>query len=333
MHLCVYMFYSFQLIINLILNSFITRVILNQRKTIPIAIVCKIINMVLKSSELILNNDGSVFHLHLKHENISNNIILVGDPNRVDTVAGFMGNIEFSAQNREFKSVTGSYNGKKITALSTGIGTDNIDIVINELDALVNIDLKERRIKKGKKSLNIVRIGTSGAVQSNIPLNSYIISEKSIGFDGLLNYYADRNNFCDLDFEKAFKKFTGWRKSLSDPYVVDASPYLTSKFTNPQFIKGVNISAPGFYGPQGRVLRLELADPQLNHKIEQFKYKNLKITNYEMESSAIYGLSKMLGHNALTVCLIIANRITGETNEAYRSEMKKLIVKVLDILT
>jgi len=285
----------------------------------------------LQKSELILNNDGSVFHLHLKPENISKNIILVGDPGRVDTVAGFMENIIFSTQNREFKSVTGSYKGKRVTVLSTGIGTDNVDIVINELDALVNIDLKERRIKKEKKSLNIIRIGTSGATQSNVPLNSYLISEKSIGFDGLLNYYADRHKFCDLDFENAFKKFMGWKKSLSDPYVVDASPYLISKFTDPKFRKGVNISAPGFYGPQGRELRLKLADPQLNNKIEQFTYKNFKITNYEMESSAIYGLSKMLGHKALTVCLIIANRITGEANEAYHSEMKKLIVKVLDI--
>ena len=287
----------------------------------------------IKHSELILNSDGSIFHLHLKPENISDQIILVGDPARVDTIAGFFEKIDFSIQNREFKTVTGWYNRKKLTLISTGIGTDNIDIVLNELDALVNIDLKNREILKSHKSLTIVRIGTSGGLQPNLPVNSFVVSQKSIGFDGMLNFYANCENVCDLPFEVAFKKFTSWNDSLPTPYVVDASEYLLSKFDGTDFNKGVTISAPGFYGPQGRELRLPLAFPELNHLIEEFAFENLKITNFEMESSAIYGLSKMLGHKALTVCLLIANRVTLTANQKYRDEMKKLIKKVLDRLT
>jgi len=284
----------------------------------------------IKQSELILNNDGSVFHLHLKPEHISTQIILVGDPARVDTISLHFSKIDFTVQNREFKTVTGWYNGKKLTVISTGIGTDNIDIVVNELDALVNIDLEKREIKKEHTSLDIVRIGTSGGLQTNLPVNSFVVSQKSIGFDGMLNYYANRENYCDLSFEKAFKKFTNWDDST--PYVVDVSEKLISKFNDTEFTKGVTISAPGFYGPQGRVLRLPLAVPELNRHIEEFSYNDLKITNFEMESSAIYGLSKMLGHEALTVCLIIANRVTLTANENYRSEMKRLIKIVLDRL-
>ena len=284
-------------------------------------------------SELILNSDGTVFHLHLKPENIADQVILVGDQDRVDTISGFFGEVDFSVQNREFKTVTGKYNGKKLTVLSTGIGTDNIDIVLNELDALVNIDLNTREIKKERKSLNIVRIGTSGGLQEDLPVNSFVVSQKSIGFDGMLNFYADREKVCDMPFEKAFKQFTDWKDSLPTPYVADASNRLASKFDETLFRKGVTISAPGFYGPQGRVLRLGLAMPELNDLIEKFSFHGLKITNFEMESSAIYGLSKMLGHHALTVCLIIANRVTREANQNYRPEMKKLIKIVLDQLT
>lgn len=287
----------------------------------------------IKHSELILNNDGSIFHLHLKPEHISSQIILVGDPARVDTISSHFNKIDFTVQNREFKTVTGWYNGKKLTVISTGIGTDNIDIVVNELDALVNINLETREIKEKHTSLNIVRIGTSGGLQTNLPVNSFVVSQKSIGFDGMLNYYANRKNVCDLPFEKAFKKFTNWDDSLPTPYVVDASEKLISKFNDEEFIKGVTISAPGFYGPQGRVLRLPLAVPELNSQIEKFSFGDLKITNFEMESSAIYGLSKMLGHEALTVCLIIANRVTLTANENYRSKMKQLIKIVLDRLT
>jgi len=287
----------------------------------------------IKESELILNRDGSIFHLHLHPENIGDKIILVGDPGRVKSVSEFFETVEFSAQNREFKSVTGYYNNKKITVLSTGIGTDNIDIVMNELDALVNIDLKKREIKKDKKSLSIIRIGTSGGLQEDIPVNSYIVSEKSVGFDGLLNYYANRDLYCDLEFESAFKNFTNWSSTLADPYVADASLALMSKFSDPEFRKGVTISAPGFYGPQGREIRLKTAKPELNKQIEQFRFNRFMITNFEMESSAIYGLSKMLGHDALTICLIIANRITGEADENYHDNMKTLINKVLNNIT
>lgn len=287
----------------------------------------------IKESELILNKDGSVFHLHLKPENIADKILLVGDQARVDTIAGFFERIDFSVQNREFKTVTGLYNGKKISVISTGIGTDNIDIVLNELDALVNIDLEKREIKKDKKSLEIIRIGTSGGLQSNLPVNSFVVSLKSIGIDGMLNFYANSEQYCDSLFEKAFIQFTNWKNSLPRPYVVDASNHLVSKFEGPEFIKGVTISAPGFYGPQGRQLRLGLAMPELNEVIEQFSFGDLQITNFEMESSGIYGLSKMLGHRALTICLVIANRVTREANENYQGEMKKLVLKVLDTIT
>ncbi|MCY1723143.1 nucleoside phosphorylase [Prolixibacteraceae bacterium Z1-6] len=287
----------------------------------------------IKHSELILNSDGSIFHLHLRPENISDHIILVGDPARVDTISNFFDTIEYSTQNREFKTVTGVYNNQKISVISTGIGTDNIDIVLNELDALVNIDLEKREKKNGHKTLNIVRIGTSGGLQTDLPVNSYVVSEKSIGFDGLLNFYANREKFCDMEFEQAFKKYTSWSSSLASPYTVDASDKLLKKFKSDDFKIGVTISAPGFYAPQGRELRLPLAFPDLNKQIESFKFNNLRITNFEMESSAIYGLSKMLGHHALTVCLIIANRVTLKANENYRSEMNKLIIKVLDKLT
>lgn len=287
----------------------------------------------IKHSELILNSDGTIFHLHLKPENISNDIILVGDPARVDTICEHFEKIDFTIQNREFKTVTGWFNKKKLTVISTGIGTDNIDIVVNELDALVNIDLEKREIKTKKRSLNIIRIGTSGGLQPDLPVNTFVVSKKSIGFDGMLNFYANREDYCDLPFEIAFKNFTNWNNSLPTPYVADASQYLLSKFEDEQFKHGVTISAPGFYGPQGRQLRLPLAVPELNQQIEAFRFGDLKITNFEMESSAIYGLSKMLGHSAITICLIIANRVTLTANENYRDEMKKLITIVLDRLT
>lgn len=287
----------------------------------------------IKPSELILNPDGSIFHLHLKPENISDQIILVGDPARVDTIASLFTKIDFTTQNREFKTVTGWYNNKKLTLISTGIGTDNIDIVVNELDALVNIDLNKRDIKTRHRSLNIVRIGTSGGLQTDLPVNSFVVSQKSIGFDGLLNFYAGRNKVSDLEFENAFREYTNWDASLPSPYVCDASEELFSKFESDEFSSGVTISAPGFYGPQGRELRIPLAFPHLNEQIESFRYKGLRITNFEMESSAIYGLSKLLGHHALTVCLIIANRVSLTANENYRDEMKRLIKLVLNKLT
>lgn len=284
----------------------------------------------IQSSELIINKDGSIFHLHLKPEQIADDIIFVGDPARVDLIATYLTKLEFRIQNREFVSVTGTYKGKRITVVSTGIGTDNIDIVVNELDALANIDLNTREIKNERKSLNFIRIGTSGGLQDYIPVNSYVISQKAIGFDGLLNFYAGRNDVSDLSFEKAFKFHTNWNAQLTSPYVVDCSKLLFDKIYSEKTFAGVTISAPGFYGPQGRVLRLPLADPDINTKIEAFSYEGMKITNYEMECSAIYGLSALLGHNALTICAIIANRVVKSANESYHETIEQLIELVLE---
>ncbi|MBK5203818.1 MAG: nucleoside phosphorylase, partial [Prolixibacteraceae bacterium] len=276
------------------------------------------------SSELIINSDGSVFHLHLRPDQLSKNIILCGDPGRVDMIAEFLHTKEFRIQNREFVSVTGEYNHKRITILSTGIGTDNIDIVLNELDALANIDFETREIKKEKTSLNIIRIGTCGGLQKNLETNDYIISKKAIGFDGLLNFYQGRENVSDKDFENKFKEYVKWNSLLTTPYVVSCSPTLYKKINSDEFYSGITISAPGFYGPQGRILRLNIVDPDINKKIEAFSFKGEKITNYEMECSAIYGLSALLGHNALTVCMIIANRLKKNANTNYHERMKNM---------
>jgi uridine phosphorylase len=281
-------------------------------------------------SELILNPDGSIFHLHLKPGQIARDILLVGDPGRVEMIAGLLDEIELRAQNREFVTVTGYYKGKRISVLSTGIGTDNIDIVINELDALVNIDLVTRKIKTNLTSLNIIRIGTSGALQEDIPVDGFLVSRKAIGFDGLMNFYARREEIADLPFEEAFKAYTNWNPILASPYVVDCDHFLYDKIADNEFIPGITISAPGFYGPQGRELRLDIADRQINDKIESFRFNEMKITNYEMECSAIYGLSKLMGHQALTVCIIIANRITRNASIDYKPVMQRLATKILD---
>ncbi len=289
--------------------------------------------MEFKESELIINNDGSIFHLHLLPDDIADDIILVGDPGRVKTVASFFENIEFKKANREFHTITGTYKNKRISVISTGIGTDNIDIVINELDAIANINLKTRRQNKEHRTLNFIRIGTSGALQKDIPVDSFLMSTRSIGFDGLLNFYEGRNSVSDADFEFAFKYHVDWRRNLASPYVVDASTDLIDRLDDKRIIKGVTISAPGFYGPQGRKLRLQIADPEINDKIESFELNRQKITNYEMESSAIFGLSKLLGHNAITLCAIIANRRRGEYSKDYKPIIKELIKLVLDKLT
>lgn len=289
--------------------------------------------MEIKESELIINKDGSIFHLHLLPEDISDDILLVGDPGRVEVVASFFDTIELKKHNREFYTVTGTYRGKRVTVISTGIGTDNIDIVVNELDALANIDLKKRTVKKEHKSLNLIRIGTSGSLQADVPVDSFLMSQRSIGFDGLLNFYEARNEISDLDFEFAFKYHVQWNYLLPSPYVVDASEELIKKLDGDNIIKGVTISAPGFYGPQGRKLRLPIIDPEINDKIESFELKGQKITNYEMESSAIFGLSKLLGHHAIALCAIIANRPKGEYSKDYKPVVKELIKTVLDRLT
>lgn len=285
---------------------------------------------IIEESEMIINDDGSIFHLHLCPEQLKDNIIVVGDPGRVNIISSFFDKIEYEVTNREFHTIGGVYKGKPIICLSHGIGGDNIDIVVNELDALANIDFSTRTIKDSFRQLNIIRIGTSGGLQPDIPIGSYVIANKGIGFDGVLNFYAGRNNVCDLDFEADFCKEVEWNELWAKPYIVDADQSLVSKIGRNDMILGCTISANGFYGPQGRKLRLELADSELNKKIERFRYGNLKITNYEMESAALQGLCKLLGHRAMTVCMIIANRMAGNSSPNYKIAMKNLIKTVLE---
>lgn len=288
----------------------------------------------IKSSELITNEDGSIFHLHLLPEDVADTVFLVGDPGRVELISAYFDSIELKKSNREFCTVTGNYRGQRLSVLSTGIGPDNIDIVINELDALANIDLKTKEIRTEKRILNIVRIGTSGSVQADIPVGSFVISEKSIGCDGVLRFYGDNRTVCDGEFEKAFREYCGWATDAAHPYVVSSSPELVKRLhTQDNTIKGVTLTAVGFYGPQGRILRLPLAMPGINDRITTFRYGKYKVTNYEMESAAVTGLCNLLGHRAATVCLIIANRMTGEALPDYHDHMKKLITYTLDKLT
>lgn len=284
------------------------------------------------ASELLINSDGSVFHLHIKPEQLADKVILVGDPGRVSLVASHFENIEMEVESREFKSITGSYNGKRITVVSTGIGCDNIDIVMNELDALANIDFKTRYEKDEHRELSLVRIGTCGGLQPNTPVGTFVVSEKSMGFDGLLNFYAGRNAVCDLAMEKAFINHMGWTGNMCQPYpyVIDANKELIERIDKGDMVRGVTIAAGGFFGPQGRELRIPLADPNQNEKIEKFEYNGYKITNFEMESSALAGLSRLMGHKAMTVCMVIANRLIKEANTGYKSTIDELIKKVLE---
>lgn len=283
-----------------------------------------------EESELILNQDGSVFHLHVKPEQLAHKVILVGDPGRVSLVASHFTDIEMEVQSREFHSITGKYQGKRITVASTGIGCDNIDIVLNELDALVNIDFATRTEKAEKTSLEIVRIGTCGGLQEYTPVGTFIVSEKSIGFDGLLNFYAGRNEVCNLALEDAFTKHMHWNPQLCAPYVIEADEELTNRIGGDDMVHGITIACGGFYGPQGRQLRIPLADPDQNAKVESFEYEGMHITNFEMESSALAGLSKLLGHKATTCCMVIANRLIKEANTGYKSTIDNLIKEVLE---
>ncbi|MCI7777169.1 MAG: nucleoside phosphorylase [Prevotellaceae bacterium] len=283
-----------------------------------------------EESELILNQDGSVFHLHVKPEQLAHKVILVGDPGRVSLVASHFTDIEMEVQSREFHSITGKYQGKRITVASTGIGCDNIDIVVNELDALVNIDFATRTEKAEKTSLEIVRIGTCGGLQEYTPVGTFIVSEKSIGFDGLLNFYAGRNEVCNLALEDAFTKHMHWNSQLCAPYVIEADEELTNRIGGDDMVHGITIACGGFYGPQGRQLRIPLADPDQNAKVESFEYEGMHITNFEMESSALAGLSKLLGHKATTCCMVIANRLIKEANTGYKSTIDNLIKEVLE---
>ncbi|HZJ80958.1 MAG TPA: nucleoside phosphorylase [Dysgonamonadaceae bacterium] len=280
-------------------------------------------------SELIINSDGSVFHLHIKPEQLSDKIIVMGDPGRVTMTAAFFDSIECDIQSREFHTVTGMYKGKRITAMSHGIGTDNIDIVVTELDALANVDFETREVKKEFKQLTIVRVGTSGGMQPHCPVGSFVVAEKSLGFDGLIHYYDGSAEVREEEFEESFKKHVNWSPLHCSPYVVSADEDLVEQIGH-DMIKGVTISAIGFYGPQGRHVRLPLADAELNSKIESFRFQGHSITNYEMESSAIAGLSKMMGHKSMTVCAIIANRVALESNANYKVSTEDLIKIVLD---
>ena len=283
-------------------------------------------------SELIINGDGSVFHIHLRPEELADNVILVGDPGRVDIVSEYLEDKEFRHESREFVSVSGRYRGTRMTVLSTGIGTDNIDIVMNELDALANIDFASRMVKKEKRCLNILRIGTSGAIQPDIPLGSFVFSHISIGCDGLLNWYADRDAVSLLDYEEAFKRHVGWDSRLPSPYFVRAGKAMSDLFSDCT-VPGMTISASGFYGPQGRVLRMPLAMPDMLGKFESFSFRGQRITNFEMEGSAIAGIAEHLGHNAGTVCAIIAHRYKKSSNPDYKPVVRKLIELSLDKLS
>ena len=281
-------------------------------------------------SELIINNDGSCFHLHLRPEQLADRVILVGDPGRVETVASHFDARECEVSSREFRTITGTYQGKRITVQSTGIGCDNIDIVMNELDTLANVDYNTRTEKDEHRALTIVRIGTCGGLQPFTPTGCFIASVKSIGFDGLLNYYAGRNEVCDLKLEEAFKQHMKWNPIKGSPYVAVANSDLIDQIAKDDMIRGYTVACGGFYGPQGRILRADVADPDQNNKVESFEYDGMKICNYEMESSALAGLASILGHRAMTCCMVIANRYTTEMNTEYKSSIDTLIKKVLE---
>lgn len=283
-------------------------------------------------SELIINEDGSVFHLHVKPEQLASKVILVGDPGRVALVASHFESRECEIENREFKTITGTYKGKRITVLSTGIGCDNIDIVVNELDALTNIDFRTREEKDDFRQLEMVRIGTCGGLQPYTPEGSFICSEISVGFDGLLNFYEGRNAVCDLPMERALLNHLGWSGNLCAPapYVIHADEEMVERIARHDMTKGITVSCGGFFGPQGRQLRIPLADPRQNEKIESFVYEGKHITNFEMESSALTGLSRLMGHKATTVCIVIANRVAKEVNTGYKNQIDDLIKLVLE---
>lgn len=284
----------------------------------------------IETSELIINADGSCFHLHLRPEQLADKVVMCGDPARVDMIASFFDEQECNVTSREFHTITGRYKGKRITALSHGIGPDNIDIVANELDALANIDFNTREIRSEHRTLEMVRIGTCGGLQPYVPCGTNIISRISIGFDGVLDWYAGRDSVCDLEFERELTCYIGYPRRAADPYVVRADEELADRIGGDDMVDGVTISAVGFYGPQGRVLRLPTAAPLLNRRIEQFEYQGHRITNYEMESAALAGFARLMGHKAVTVCQVVANRVALDSNPNYKEGMPGLIRKVLE---
>ena len=287
---------------------------------------------VIKNTDLLVCEDGSIYHLALQPEQLADTVIIVGDPDRVGLISNLFDTVECRISNREFNTHTGMLKGKRITVLSTGIGTDNIDIVMNELDALANIDLSSRKVKPEHRTLNVIRIGTSGSIQADVPVGSFALSTFGLGLDNLMHYYDNGSNTLDLEMSAAFMKHTDWNENLSKPYFTKGSEELIRKFEKGT-VKGITATAPGFYGPQGRVLRLGLADPELNEKIRSFRYKDERVINFEMETSALYGLGSLLGHRVMTVCALIANRATNETWLDHKALIGKLIDLVMERLT
>ncbi|HUU99693.1 MAG TPA: nucleoside phosphorylase [Bacteroidales bacterium] len=285
-----------------------------------------------KKTELITNKDGSIFHLNLLPGDISDRIIIVGDPGRVEMLSSLFTDIRVRKENREFRTVTGTFDDGEITVISSGIGTDNIDIVINELDALVNIDLKTGLVKEDPASLTFIRLGTSGGLRKDVPTGSYVLTETAVGFDGLLHFYEGYDWILDNMLSSVIADYLEWPDTLSYPYAVNANKELMGLFQNEDFIRGITISTPGFYAPQGRRLRLETFDNEINSKLEQFSFMGRSICNYEMESSAIYGLSALLGHKALTICAVIGNRVTGDFLQDYKPIIRELAIKVMKII-
>ncbi|MCX6245702.1 MAG: nucleoside phosphorylase [Bacteroidetes bacterium] len=286
----------------------------------------------IKNADLLINPDGSIYHLALRPEQIADTVIIVGDPERVTEISHHFDSIECKTHNREFITHTGLVKGKRISVLSTGIGTDNIDIVMNELDALANINLSAREIKPDHRALTIIRLGTSGAIQPDVPVGAFALSSYGLGLDNLMHFYANGKDTLDLPMADAFMKHTGWNADLSRPYFVRGSEELVKKFERGT-VKGITATAPGFYGPQGRILRIGLADPDLNEKIRSFRYNGERIINFEMETSALYGLGRLLGHHIMTVCALIANRATNETSPDHKALVRKLIEFVLERIT
>lgn len=292
------------------------------------------------ASELVINDDGSCFHLHLKPEQLADKVMMCGDPGRVDMIASFFDSIECEVSSREFHTITGTYKGKRITALSHGIGPDNIDIVLTELDALKNVDFATREIKPDHQTLEIVRVGTCGGLQPYVSCGTPIVSEVSVGFDGVLNWYARRDEVCDHDFERELTTYIGYPKHAADPYVVAADPEMVARVcgglrengapNDLNMVLGVTVSAVGFYGPQGREVRLKPAAPLLNKRLETFEYRGRQITNYEMESAPLAGFARLLGHKAVTVCSVVANRVAHSSNTNYKSAMRELVAVLLE---
>jgi len=281
-------------------------------------------------SELILNPDGSIYHLHITPDQVADDVIVVGDPGRVPMVSQYFEYVKFKTQNRELVTHTGTLlGGKRITVISTGMGTDNIDIVLNELDALANIDFESRTIKDTHRTLNVIRIGTSGSLQADVPVGSYVMGTYGLGFDGLMNFYDVDDTVIDRELTEAFIKHSNWLPQCARPYAVQCSPMLEEKIGGDKMIKGITASASGFFGPQGRILRLNVADPAMHDKLQTFNYKGQRILNFEMETSALYGLGKALGHNTLSVCLTIANRVNHTYLSDYYIPINKLIQAVL----